>query len=1303
MSSAVHSEVIELVLSVDKFDAAIAKANTGLQTLVYTSAQSINLFAAPTNEMLSAIDRSINRILIQNKELKAGNDIVEARRKLLTAVDMFGPLGGKHEDHNSGQLAMVSSNNRIAAAKTSLDIQEQETKQLREQLRLEEQRSAIEAKNAAHNSGQLAMVGANNRMAEAARVLALEEKNTNEFREQLRLKEKQSAIDAKNAAHNARQLAMIKPNADKAAVAAKAKEHELYKESLRVAEKISAEEQRLLNMLRGERLERAILIHQANAQYNLERDRAAAAAIAARKGNIGYAVGSTVLGGKTGALFTAASSAAFATGATNLGAMFYTMERFSYATGIGTMKIGTLAAKLGLVQTNGAGAGASIAKFGIGLIGVSGALVAIAATIGTLLAGNKLDKALANASTLMADASVQGYKFNAMIQDMSTSAGKLSAAFGVDIVEVVNGFKTALSTGIAPEDLERFSQTALNMAKGLGASFEQSISILTTFKDAFAGTIEDTVGYSDVLFNAINVGKFNIEQLNANVGRVAVTAAEAGVSFKDMMAALSTLNRVGMSTSQAITSLNQFIVSLVNPTDKAKKAMDALGISYGGAALRGRSLLAVVADIKAKVGNRPDLYGDIFGEERGRRGAIGMAANPALMASNREEMEKIGTAAAAAGRAMDTFGQALYKAFIQSWNAIQQTGETLLNLFNEAFKGTGQIELLGKVLASTFSVAGGALVILVAGALELYEVVVYLIGSLSTLGSIFYNIAHLNFKGVIAAMDEWENKASATWSRMKAIYNAAEEGIATVSNSIWGKVSGNKASEAKDAVKGVFDEMRSSGITSLTSLVEESDKLWDHLEKTALSTLEKIAEAQKKLAAAAFANNFTDKFWKENKPAPPPTNPGELGFINRIAAIDQIERDNDGKLSEELKIERNIAKKRVIALRKIREEAYAEELKDLDDLRKKKLNEALKAKGFDEIIYPDLDAKPPKEDLNTTDVLESKIKSLTDAHVALDKISSGASALTENKVEEYKKALDAARQYYAELSTYAKDNAATMTIEQAERIKRELAIIDTAILKADGKLKGAVEARYLKEYNFQNTIYNAKMKMYDEETTRLTALGNKYKEQELRFKKIAAESKANNRTAGQQRRDYGTAIEEQTKVANSTQDPAKFDKILDHLAELLDKFKAAGTAAGEKTYTDKEAARLAEAIEAIAAKRGKEIEESKKKVDGQRDKAGKDRDTALQDNPIYKAVRVEAMKVVKDALDTAATHGIAVNGDLNSEVSFGNISVNLPVNDIRKAITDTVKLELAQFYRDVIKKKPNGVNDGNLPAGSALP
>lgn len=308
---------------------------------------------------------------------------------------------------------------------------------------------------------------------------------------------------------------------------------------------------------------------------------------------------------------------------------------------------------------------------GVSAISTSAALgifaPALAAVGGAILGykfvewGAEFSRELAKMSTLLADTSVTGNQFADMLDKTAASALKISAQFNVDKIEVIKAFKEALSSGIDASDLERFTSIVAQLSTATNSSLKSTASLLTSLKDAYQLSIGEVVQTSDLLFNSINVGKLEVQDFNAQFGRLASVGAVAGLSLKDLNAGVDLLTRQGIKTSNAITAMVTFIDGLQNPSAKAKKALDALGITTGEMAFRGRDLITVMEELKTKTGGSGDVIGTLFDESRARRFVSGAVRGVNLMKNEiLPTLEQVGTTAVASGRALnnlaDQFG-----------------------------------------------------------------------------------------------------------------------------------------------------------------------------------------------------------------------------------------------------------------------------------------------------------------------------------------------------------------------------------------------------------------------------------------------------------------------------------------------------------------------------------------------------------------------------------------------------------------------------------------------------------------------
>ncbi len=223
---------------------------------------------------------------------------------------------------------------------------------------------------------------------------------------------------------------------------------------------------------------------------------------------------------------------------------------------------GKLKAFAGQVKDIGFG----LAKFGV----VGGAAIA---GISTKLAGD-FSKGLREVSTLMNDVTEKDIKV--MGKELESLSGKTGLAINslvkarYDIVS--SGFSNAAQSAMV-------LGSAAKLAVGGVTSAAQAADILTTSLNAYSLSADKAEDVADILFTTVRLGKTTMNELAASMANMLPIAKAANVRLEDSAAALALVTANGINTAEASTSLKNAFKNLAAPTDDAKKAMDAAGIS----------------------------------------------------------------------------------------------------------------------------------------------------------------------------------------------------------------------------------------------------------------------------------------------------------------------------------------------------------------------------------------------------------------------------------------------------------------------------------------------------------------------------------------------------------------------------------------------------------------------------------------------------------------------------------------------------------------------------------------------------
>ncbi len=168
-------------------------------------------------------------------------------------------------------------------------------------------------------------------------------------------------------------------------------------------------------------------------------------------------------------------------------------------------------------------------------------------------------------------------------QALSKDVLNLAKDLGVNAVDATGALYQAISAGVPKENVLTFLEVASRTAIGGVTDTETAVDGLTTVMNAFKIPIEDVQKVADVMFTTMAGGKTTIEELSAKLFNVAPFAAQAGISFEEVSAALAAITKQGTPTAVATTQLRQAIVGFQKPTAEMEKALLALGFASGRA------------------------------------------------------------------------------------------------------------------------------------------------------------------------------------------------------------------------------------------------------------------------------------------------------------------------------------------------------------------------------------------------------------------------------------------------------------------------------------------------------------------------------------------------------------------------------------------------------------------------------------------------------------------------------------------------------------------------------------------------
>lgn len=258
----------------------------------------------------------------------------------------------------------------------------------------------------------------------------------------------------------------------------------------------------------------------------------------------------------------------------------------------------------------GSAAGLGIASLASSLLEAGKAAVSFAADF---------ELALAQVESIADD----GFNTQAVGKDLKALAQQVPQ----DLISLTKGLGDIIGSGVteASDALKVLEISAKAAVAGLTDTATSSRGIVFVL-NAYGKSAEEAAGVSDILFKTVDEGVIKFGELTNVIGDVAGPAAQAGIEFGEIGAAIAFLTKQGISGAEATTALRNLITRIIDPADSAKAAAKALGIELSLAGLKAAGgFTEFIAQIRQATGGDITKLQAIFPEERSFRAASRLA------------------------------------------------------------------------------------------------------------------------------------------------------------------------------------------------------------------------------------------------------------------------------------------------------------------------------------------------------------------------------------------------------------------------------------------------------------------------------------------------------------------------------------------------------------------------------------------------------------------------------------------------------------------------------------------------------
>ena len=289
---------------------------------------------------------------------------------------------------------------------------------------------------------------------------------------------------------------------------------------------------------------------------------------------------------------------------------------------------------------------------------------------------NEFSAAMAEVNTLLSG--------NSEMPRLTQEAKNLAAQFGGSPTRQAQAFYQAISAGAGSAEEATALLTAANkLAIGGVTDVTTAVDGLTSVTNAYGINTTEASRVSDAFFVAMRAGKTTVGELSGSIGKVAATAATAGLSFEETLGSISALTTQGIATAEAVTGLKATLSNILKPSKEASDAAKELGIDFSLAGLQSKGLSGFLDELVTATGGSEEKLLDLFGST-----------------------EALNTVFALTGGAAKTFNEIMVDMSNsagqtdQAFSKVSNTMSQKLDVLKGKFAGTG-IELGNFVVAAS--------------------------------------------------------------------------------------------------------------------------------------------------------------------------------------------------------------------------------------------------------------------------------------------------------------------------------------------------------------------------------------------------------------------------------------------------------------------------------------------------------------------------------------------------------------------------------------------------------------------------
>ena len=268
------------------------------------------------------------------------------------------------------------------------------------------------------------------------------------------------------------------------------------------------------------------------------------------------------------------------------------------------------------------------------------------------------------------------------IGELQQAASRLGPQFGKSSNEAAEALFFITSAGFKSAEAIAILESSLK-ASAIGLGDTATVAdLVTSSVNAYGSSVLSASDATDILTNAVRLGKLAPEELAGSIGMVLPLASAMGVEFHEVGAAFAAMSRTGTNAATAGTQLRAILSQLLSVTPEAAAALESVGLNAEDLRkqIREKGLLSVLETLVTAFDGNAAATEAVFGSIRALTGVLDLVG--ANAEATRMVFDGMANSTGVLNEAFDVTAETAGFKFAQALSELRETlrkmGETLI-------------------------------------------------------------------------------------------------------------------------------------------------------------------------------------------------------------------------------------------------------------------------------------------------------------------------------------------------------------------------------------------------------------------------------------------------------------------------------------------------------------------------------------------------------------------------------------------------------------------------------------------------